>query len=80
MDSNNYLIARYYTFCAIFQTIWAIAVLGFTIFLVIHFNNYWILFSLLLIILKPYKMLEIVKKDDKKEPRKSYGTNNPPTE
>lgn len=81
MTYNNYLFAKYYIFAALFQTIWSIAVLGFTTFLVLHFNNYWVLFCLGLILATPYKTLthSLSKSDDedKDKSRKRYGTNNP---
>lgn len=77
---ETYFIVRYHIFCILFQIIWSIAVLGFAVFLVLHFNNYWTLLSLLLIFLRPNASLKIEKtcKDDDKPNRKSYGTNNPP--
>lgn len=77
---DNYVLTRYYTICAIVQTIWSIAVLGFTAFMVLYFKNYWVLFSLVLIFFKPYRLLEVVTKSDiiNRPDRKSYGTNNPP--
>lgn len=82
-DYSNYVMTRYYIFCALFQTIWSVAVLGFTVFLVLYFNNYWMLFFIAMIFLKPYTVLkwtyESTCTDDKPKPdRKSYGTNNPP--
>ncbi len=77
---NNYLFAKYYIFAALFQTIWSIAVLGFTTFLLIRFDNYWLLFCLGLILATPYKSLSrsLSKNDeeDKDKNRKRYGTNN----
>lgn len=74
---NNYILTKYYIFAALFQTIWAVAVLGFTIFLVIFFKNYWVLFGLVLVFLKPYHVLEMTLKSDLKQDRKTFGTNNP---
>ena len=78
---SNYIFTKYYIFSALFQTIWSVAVLGFTVFLVLYFQNYWVLFSLILLFLHPYKMLQheiTVSEDKKEELRKKYGTNNPP--
>ena len=76
---NNHIFAKYYTFAALFQTIWSIAVLGFTIFLVLYFQNYWVLFSLVLIFLHPYQFLrhELTTDDKKEDLKKKYGTNTP---
>ena len=74
---DNYILTKYYTFAALFQTVWSIAVLGFTIFLVLYFQNYWVLFSLVLVLIKPYRVLEMTLKSDLKQDRKSFGSNNP---
>lgn len=74
---NNYIFTKYYIFAALFQTVWSVSVLGFTIFLVCFFQNYWVLFSLVLLFLKPYRNMEWTSKEEKLNDRKSYGTNNP---
>ena len=77
---NNHLFTKYYIFGALFQTIWSIAVLGFTVFLVLYFQNYWVLFSLVLLFLHPYHLIgrDFKPGDEKEDLRKKYGTNNPP--
>lgn len=74
---NNWIFTKYYIFATMFQTIWSIAVLGFTVFLVLYFQNYWVLFSLVLVFFKPYHVLEMSLKSDLKQDRKTFGTNNP---
>lgn len=74
---NNWIFTKYYIFATMFQTIWFIAVLGFAVFLVLYFQNYWVLFSLVLLFLKPYRNMEWTSKEEKLNEHKSYGTNNP---
>lgn len=64
MKSNNEAIVKYYIFCALFQTIWCLGVLGFTIFLLLYLNTPWALLSLILVALKPYVRLNIERIDD----------------
>ena len=76
---DNWLFAKYYIFGALFQLIWSIAVLGFTLFMVWFFHNPYYLFFTALILLKPYSTLKQFKgcTDDKKHKPEDYGSNNP---
>ena len=67
MDNfNNYFnartIAHYYTWCAIFQLIWSLAVLGFVMFLLNFVGNNSVLLFVLLIFVKPYSKLGLKSK------------------
>lgn len=89
MNSNNiydaHLMTRYYIFCGLFQLLWSLGVIGFIIFLILHFNNPWYLFFTALVFLKPYIALSWKHTsetndctDDKKHKPSDYGSNNPP--
>lgn len=82
---NNHLMIKYYIFCGLFQLIWAIGVIGFVVFLILHFNNPWYLFFSALVLLKPYIALEWKFKseikdrtdENNKHNPSDYGSNNP---
>jgi len=64
IDYISYLLVKYYIFCGLFQLVWSLAVIGFVIFLILTFHSYWYLFFVLLIAVKPYRMLKNVKIKD----------------
>lgn len=77
---EDWLFTKYYIFGALFQLIWSLAVLGFTLFMVWFFHNPYYLFFTALILVRPYRLLARVDKsctDDKHKPS-DYGSNNPP--
>lgn len=88
MDSNNsfedWLLTKYYIFGGLFQLIWGLGVLGFTLFMVNFFNNPYYLFLALMVLLRPCVPLKKSEKkdsksctDDNKHKPSDYGTNNP---